>query len=107
MPYQRRPSIYGRRTADTLHHFSFHFICKRTKTFHDEPKRFTFHTISLDPQTNMALNVIQKDQDSPKLFIGHIPRHYTETEMRPLLEEFGELAELALLRDKLTQASRC
>ena len=97
MPYQRRSSIYGRRTADTLHLFSFHLHTNQNVS----------RTISLDPQTNMALNVIQKDQDSPKLFIGHIPRHYTETEMRPLLEEFGELAELALLRDKLTQASRC
>ena len=98
------PAVYIRLSHRGHATFIFTQSPKRTRSF--SPDVF-FSIHSRDQQIAMALNVIQKDQDSPKLFIGHIPRHFSEVDVRPMLEEFGELAELAILRDKLTQASRC
>lgn len=37
-----------------------------------------------------------------KLFIGQIPRHMNEIDLRPVFEEFGPVSDLLVLRDKLT-----
>ncbi|XP_065052979.1 CUGBP Elav-like family member 1 isoform X2 [Rhopilema esculentum] len=39
---------------------------------------------------------------SPKMFIGQVPRTWEETDLRPLLEEFGEVHDIQILRDKYT-----
>lgn len=39
---------------------------------------------------------------SPKMFIGQVPRTWEEKDLRPMLEEHGEVFDLQILRDKFT-----
>jgi CUG-BP- and ETR3-like factor len=56
-----------------------------------------------DPQT-----VVKKecDADSFKLFVGQIPRTYTEAECTKLFEEYGPVYQLNIHRDKSTGESK-
>uniref|UniRef100_M4BQS5 RRM domain-containing protein n=1 Tax=Hyaloperonospora arabidopsidis (strain Emoy2) TaxID=559515 RepID=M4BQS5_HYAAE len=48
-----------------------------------------------------------QDADGPvKLFVGQVPRNMEEDELRPVLEIFGSLEDLVIIRDKLTGAHR-
>lgn len=49
---------------------------------------------------------VAPDQDAIKMFVGQIPRSWTETELRQLFDEFGPVYQLSVLRDKLTGESR-
>lgn len=41
-----------------------------------------------------------------KLFVGQLPKHINEDQLRPIFEEYGEIIELAILRDKYTQVHK-
>ena len=43
-----------------------------------------------------------KEPTATKLFVGQIPRDWTESELRPLFEPYGEIHSLNLLLEKST-----
>ncbi|XP_054159308.1 CUGBP Elav-like family member 2 [Oppia nitens] len=48
----------------------------------------------------------EPDPDAIKMFVGQIPRDWTETDCRKLFEEFGEIHSINVLRDKQSGQSR-
>ncbi|XP_043235598.1 CUGBP Elav-like family member 2 [Amphibalanus amphitrite] len=48
----------------------------------------------------------QPDQDTIKMFVGQIPRHMDEPELRAMLEEFGAVYQINVLRDKVSGQSK-
>ncbi|RQM27616.1 hypothetical protein B5M09_007243 [Aphanomyces astaci] len=48
----------------------------------------------------------QQPQDAVKLFVGQVPRTMDEDELRPILENFGPLYDIVIIRDKISGAHR-
>lgn len=62
---------------------------------------------SLSPAMNgVNGSAREPDADSIKMFVGQIPRDWTEDECRTLFSEFGDIYSLNVLRDKTDGRSR-
>ncbi|KAG1674989.1 CUGBP Elav-like family member 1 [Nymphon striatum] len=48
----------------------------------------------------------QPDPDSIKMFVGQIPRSNDENDLRKMFEEFGEVYQINVLRDKVSGQSK-
>ncbi|KAL4117037.1 hypothetical protein PRIC2_012487 [Phytophthora ramorum] len=63
-----------------------------------------------DPEAHAAVDGSDLYAESPngpvKLFVGQVPRTMEEDELRPVLEVFGPLEDLVIIRDKITGAHR-
>lgn len=49
---------------------------------------------------------IMPDPDAIKMFVGQIPKSWTETDVRQYFQEFGHIFLINVLRDKVTKQSR-
>lgn len=46
------------------------------------------------------------DPDTFKLFVGNIPKSYTELQLLPLFETIGQVVDLVIVRDRNTHESK-
>lgn len=49
---------------------------------------------------------LSQDEDAIKLFVGQIPKHMDEDTLRPIFDDFGEIFDLAVIRDKTSGLHR-
>lgn len=66
-------------------------------------KQIYFVSLSNGNGSNMNGSLEQLDQpdpDSIKMFVGQIPRSWTETELKELFEPFGAVHQINILRDR-------
>ena len=68
----------------------------------DSSQNFTSQVIRINPSKQLP----SKDADALKLFIGQIPKHFDEDEIRPIFEKYGEIYEIVILKDRATGVSR-
>ena len=50
--------------------------------------------------------VDQPDADAIKMFVGQIPRSMDENDLRKMFEDYGNVFQVNVLRDKLTGQSK-
>ena len=50
--------------------------------------------------------VDQPDPDAIKMFVGQIPRSMDENDLRKMFEQYGQVYQINVLRDKVTGQSK-
>lgn len=60
---------------------------------------FVCSNMEIEAQVASGVNY-ETDPDKIKLFVGQIPKEYEEAEIRTLLEEFGPIHEINIIKDK-------
>lgn len=63
-------------------------------------------TNNLSNRNDLTINNRDPDPDVIKMFVGQIPRNMTEHDLKKLFEEYGQVYQLNVLRDKQTGESK-
>ncbi|KAG7387232.1 CUGBP Elav-like member 1 [Phytophthora boehmeriae] len=74
-----------------------------------ETQQFDPEGVPLDAASHLDADpyAAEQPQNGPvKLFVGQVPRTMEEDDLRPVLEVFGPLEDLVIIRDKITGAHR-
>lgn len=58
------------------------------------------------PANTAAPNLPEKDADAIKLFVGQLPKTYSEEEVRSLLQTYGTIHDLMILKNKFNNESK-
>lgn len=73
---------------------------------------FCFCCVSLCPimetsQASLSPNVgYSTEGDATKLFVGQIPKNFTEQQVKEIMEPYGTISELSIIKDKETMCSK-
>lgn len=59
--------------------------------------------VTVDPP---QLRQERESSEMVKLFVGQVPKHFDENDLRPYLESYGSIHELSVLRDRITYSHR-
>ncbi len=50
--------------------------------------------------------MVPREPDALKLFLGMLPKHLDVSDLRPVFEPYGEIHDIAVLKDRLTNQSK-
>ncbi|XP_043246719.1 CUGBP Elav-like family member 1 isoform X2 [Amphibalanus amphitrite] len=70
------------------------------------PADLKSRTVPSDGSSNGRVSRDQPDADAIKMFVGQVPRHMNENDIRGMFEEFGPIHQINVLRDKITGHSK-
>uniref|UniRef100_A0AC35TI23 CUGBP Elav-like family member 2 n=1 Tax=Rhabditophanes sp. KR3021 TaxID=114890 RepID=A0AC35TI23_9BILA len=75
----------------------------------DEISNTNGEVVCEDNSNNNVTSSVEErvpDADHIKMFVGQVPKEWNETECKCVFEEFGEIYQINVLRDKASQQSR-